>query len=188
MSDLSGGTARDARRLHLLAARRHGAGHADRICADRLRRRADAFAGCFQFADRRPEHHQRRRQLSADGGPVLHAGRRADESRRPRQAHCQCRAGACRPRQGRIGLRHDPGRLRAFLAVGIGRRRRCRAGRPACAHDGRGRPPQDVCDRARRRQRRHRARHSAEHRLCAVRRYRRRVDLEAVPGRHLSRD
>ena len=35
--------------------------------------------GHVRFADRRPEHHQRRRQLSADGGAVLHAGRRDHE-------------------------------------------------------------------------------------------------------------
>jgi TRAP-type mannitol/chloroaromatic compound transport system permease large subunit len=58
---------------------------------------------------------------------------------------------------------------------------------PACAHDGRCRPSQDERGRTCRRQRRHRAGDSAEHRLRAVRRYRRRVDLKTVPGRHLSR-
>ena len=141
----------------------------------------------FDFADRRPEHHQRRRQFSADGRAVLHAGRRDDEPRRSRQAHRQRRARAGRPPQGRPRLRHHPRLLRACLAVRLGRGRRCGAGRAARAHDGRGRPQQDVCGRPRRRRRHHRARHSAEHRLRAVRRRRRRLDLETVPGRHLPR-
>ena len=56
--------AHDDRGLHAVAARRHGARHADRLRADRLRRRADGSARYFRLADRRAEHHQRRRQLS----------------------------------------------------------------------------------------------------------------------------
>ena len=92
-----------------------------------------------------------------------------------------------RPRQGRPRLRHHPRLLRARLAVGLGRRRRRGAGRTAGPDDGRGRPPQDVCGGPRRRRRHHRARHPAEHRLRAVRRCRRRLDLETVPRRHLPR-
>ena len=163
-------------------------GHADRVCADRLRRRADAFARHLRLADRRPEHHQRRRQLSADGRPVLHAGRRDHE---PTAASPSASSMSRSPLVGHIpgGLGYvtilascvlaslsgsaaaDAAALAALLVpmmVAAGHSKMYAAGLVAAG--GIIAPG-----------------HSAEHRLRAVRRRRRRLDLQAVPGRHLPR-
>ena len=55
------------------------------------------------------------------------------------------------------------------------------------ADDGQGRPRQGPLGRADRRLGHHRPGHPAQHRLRHLRRRRRRLDLQAVPGRHLPR-
>ena len=170
-----------------LAAGCDGARHADRLRAAGLRRRPDVAARHVRRPDHRPEHHQRRRQLPADGGAVLHARRRDHEHRRPVEADRQPCAGDDRPCPGRPGLRRDRGRLHPLGPVRLGGGRRRGALGAAGADDGQGRPRQGELGRPDRGFRHHRAGHPAEHRLRRLRRRQRPVDLQAVPGRHLPR-
>ena len=140
--------------------------------------------GHVRFPDRGAEHHQRRRQLSADGDPVLHAGRRDHEQGRAGEAHRQCRPRRRRPSSRRARLRHHSRGLHPGVAVGI-RRGRCRGACGAAgADDGGGRPQQGACGGAGRRRRHHCAGDPAQHRFCHLRRRRRRLDLQAVPRRN----
>ena len=171
--------------VSLLGAMAHR--HADRLCAAGLRRGADAAARSVRFPDHRPEHHQRCRQLPADGGAVLHARRRDHERRRPVQADREPGAVADRARPRWPRLRRDPGCLPAGRPVRLGGGRRRGPVGAAGADDGQGRPRQGPLGRPGRRRRDHRPDHPAQHRLRRVRRRQRPVDLQAVPGRHLPR-
>ncbi len=181
------GAGHDDSGLYLLVARRHGAGHADRLRPDHLRRRADDHDQHVRCPDRGAERHQWRRQLSADGDSVLHAGRRADEQGRAGQAHRQCRPRRRRASARRARLRHHSRLLHPGVAVGLGRGRCRRPGGAAGADDGGRRPQEGLCGRPRRRRRHHRPGDSAQHRLCHFRRRCGGLDLKTVPGRNLSR-
>ena len=119
--------------------------------------------------------------------PVLHARRRDHEQGRAGQAHRQCRARRGRPFPRRARLRHDPRVLHSGVALGLRRGRCRRAGGAAGADDGGGGSQEGLCGGPRGRGRHHRARHPAQHRLRHLRRRRRRLDLQAVPGRHRAR-